>query len=231
MGLDDLKRCAAEAALAEVESGMVVGLGHGSTALFALRGLGRLVGEGRLERIRVVPCSLAAAAEARRSGLPLVGEPWPAIDLTIDGADEVDPRLDLIKGGGGALLREKVVAQASRRVVIIVDGSKLSPALGSLGVPVPLEVLPFGWQSHLPWLKELGATVERRQRPDGAPFETDQGNYLLDCRFGPLADPASLAAALQGRAGLLGHGLFLGVAAEVIVGEPSGARHLVRGTG
>jgi len=224
-----LKRRAAEAAVDFVESGMVVGLGHGSTAAFAVQRIAELLGEGRLTNVRGVACSREVEQQARRLGIPLVTlDQHPIIDLTIDGADEVDPHLDLIKGGGGALLREKIVAQASRREIIVVDGSKLSPALGTRW-PVPVEVVPFGWKAQAAYLESLGAQVSRRQQSDEAAFETDQGNLILDCRFGPIEDPISLAARLNERAGIVEHGLFLGLATVLIVAGPQGVKRMERG--
>ena len=150
-----------------------------------------------------------------------------AIDLTIDGADEVDPALNLIKGGGGALLREKIVAEASAREIIVVDDSKLSPVLGTRW-RVPVEVLPFGWQSQARHIATLGAEPVLRCGANGQPTHTDQGNVILDCRFGPIADPIGVAQALSARAGIVGHGLFLGLAHDVIIAGPAGIRHLRR---
>ena len=224
-----LKREAANYAVQFVESGMVVGLGAGSTAAFALRRLGELLREGQLENILGVPCSLQVEKEARGLGFSLTTlEEHPQLDLTIDGADEVDPNLDLIKGGGGALLREKIVAQASRREIIVVDESKLSPALGTHW-PLPVEVMPFGWRSQIPFLESLGARVVLRHDIDGSPFQTDQGNWLLDCHFGPIPDPGRLATELSQRAGVIEHGLFLGLATDVVVAADKGIRHLKRG--
>jgi ribose 5-phosphate isomerase A len=224
-----LKRKAAWYAAQFVRSGMVVGLGAGSTAAFALRRLGELLREGQLKNILGVPCSLQVEEEARDLGFPLTTlEEHPLLDLTIDGADEVDPNLDLIKGGGGALLREKIVAQASRREIIVVDESKLSPALGTHW-PVPVEVAPFGWRSQIPFLESLGARVVLRQEVDGCPFKTDQGNLVLDCHFGPIPDLRRLATELSQRAGVIEHGLFLGLATDVVVADDKGIRHLKRG--
>jgi len=223
-----LKQQAARYAVGFVESGMVVGLGHGSTAVLALRRIAQLLREGRLRDILGVPCSLRVEEEARRLGIPLTTlNEHPLVDLTIDGADEVDPELNLIKGGGGALLREKIVAQASRREIIVVDESKLSPALGAHR-PVPVEVAPFGWRSQAAYLESLGARPALRLNENGAPFKTDQGNLILDCHFGPISDPAQLAARLSQRAGIVEHGLFLGLATDVIVAGVGGIRHLKR---
>jgi ribose 5-phosphate isomerase A len=207
---------------------MVVGLGHGSTAIFAVRRIAHLLKSGTLIDLRGVPCSLQVEEEARRLGIRLTTlEEHPTIDATIDGADEVDPNLDLIKGRGGALLREKIVAQASRREIIVVDESKLSPALGTRH-PVPVEVVPFGWRSQAQYLESLGASVRLRQMSDGEIFKTDQGNFTLDCNFGPLSEPSQVASKLEGRAGIVEHGLFLGLATEVIVASAKGLRHLMR---
>jgi ribose 5-phosphate isomerase A len=223
-----LKQTAAERAVELVESGMVVGLGTGSTAIFATRRVGALLRAGTLRDVTGFPTSKATADEARALGIPLLDEDCPrAIDLTIDGADEVDPQLDLIKGGGGALLREKIVAEASRRHVIVVDESKLSPVLGTRWA-LPVEVIPFGWRSQARFLADLGARVAVRGSAGGAPFRTDQGNLILDCAFGPIARPRELAQRLGGRAGLVEHGLFLGITTDLIVAGKDGIRHLTR---
>lgn len=223
-----LKRQAAEHAVQFVESGMVVGLGHGSTAAFAVRRIAQLLRTGQLQDILGIPCSRQVEREGRRLGIPLTTlDEHPVIDLTIDGADEVDPHLNLIKGGGGALLREKIVAQASRREIIVVDESKLSPVLGTHR-PVPVEVVPFGWRSEFAYLESLGARPVLRHKVNGTPFKTDQGNLILDCDFGPILQPDQLAARLNARAGIVEHGLFLGLASEVIVASSQGIRHLIR---
>ena len=229
--VDQLKRMAAEQAVTYVESGMVVGLGAGSTALLALRALGQLLVSGQVRNIAGVPCAASIEAEAQRLGIPLTTlDEHPVIDLTIDGADEVDPDLNLIKGGGGALLREKLVAQASRREIIIVDESKLSPALG-MHWAVPVEVIPFGWRSQKAFLESLRARVTVRVVTGGAPFRTDQGNLILDCGFGLIHDPVRLAAQIKARTGIVEHGLFLGLATDVIVAGQSGVQHLRRDDG
>jgi len=221
-----LKQQAADRVLTYVESGMIVGLGAGSTALLALRGLAEKLDRGELTDIHGIPCSSAIEAEARHLGIPLTTlEDHPAIDLTFDGADEVDPALNLIKGGGGALLHEKIVAQASRREIIVVDESKLSPALGTRWA-VPVEVIPFGWRTQAIYLESLGARVRLRPGHDAAPYRTDEGNLILDCDFGPIGDPVGLAARLDARAGIVAHGLFRGLATEGIVAGVDGIRHL-----
>jgi len=228
--ISQLKQRAAERAVEFVKSGMVVGLGHGSTAIFAVRRIAQLLHEGQLQDIFGVPCSRQVEEDARRLGIPLTTlDEHPVVDVTIDGADEVDPDLNLIKGGGGALLREKMVAQASRREIIVVDESKLSPALGTRWA-VPVEIVPFGWRSQSAYLESLGAQPVLRLSSDGTPFTTDQGNLILDCNFGPIAQPAQLAARLSERAGIVEHGLFLGLATDVIVASVEGIRHLKRKT-
>lgn len=215
--MDDLKRKAAEKAVTLIEPGMVVGLGEGSTALWALRAIARKLADGSLRDIVGVPCSNNVERHARELGIPLTTlEDCDHIDLTIDGADEVDPQLNLIKGGGGALLREKIVAQASRREIIIVDESKLSPVLGTKW-HVPIEVVPFGWGSQRRFLESLGARVALRQNKTGGNFITDQGNFILDSHFGLIHDPAALAATLAARAGIVEHGLFVGLTSQLIV--------------
>jgi ribose 5-phosphate isomerase A len=230
LSVDAAKRAAGERAAERIEEGMVVGLGTGSTAIFATRKLGELLSAGRLRRVTAIPTSKVTEAEARRLGIPLIDPSIPAeIDLTIDGADEVDPALNLIKGGGGALFREKIVAEASRRVVIVVDESKLSPALGTRHA-LPVEVARFGWKSQERFLERLGVkpSLRRADGGGGDPYETDQGNWILDCATGPIADPASLAERLAARAGIVEHGLFCGIASEVIVAGEQGIRELRR---
>lgn len=224
----ELKRQAAEYAVQFVESGMVVGLGHGTTAVFAVRRIAELLRTGALRDLLGVPCSRQVEAEARDLGIPLTSlNERPVVDLTIDGADEVSPSLDLIKGHGGALLREKIVAQASRREITVVDESKLSPALGTR-VPLPVEVVPFGLRPQAAYLESLGARVAQRRNADGSLFQTDQANFILDCDFGPIARPGELGAQLHARAGIVEHGLFVGLATDVIVAGAGGVRHLKR---
>jgi ribose 5-phosphate isomerase A len=226
MDIVELKRRAAEHAVGFVASGMVVGLGHGSTTVFALRRIADLLHRGELQDMLGIPTSSQVERDARGLGIPLTTlNEHPDIDLTIDGADEVDEELNLIKGGGGALLREKVVAQASQREIIVVDEGKLSPTLGTRW-PVPVEVLPFGWRSQVTYLESLGAQIVLRRAADGSPFETDQGNMIVDCNFGAILSPARLARQLEGRAGIVEHGMFLGLASDVIVGTGEGIRHL-----
>lgn len=221
-----LKQEAAEYAVRYVQSGMTVGLGTGSTAIFAIRRIGALLRSGDLKDIVCFATSKASWDAAVELGIPMLTEDLPqAIDVTIDGADEVDPQLNLIKGGGGALLREKLVAQASTREIIVVDESKLSARLGTLHV-LPIEVLPFGWKSQARFLASLGAKYVVRQTPDGKQYLTDQGNLILDCDFGPIAQPAELAVALERRAGIVEHGLFLGLTHNVVVAGSGGVREI-----
>jgi ribose 5-phosphate isomerase A len=222
------KQEAAEFAVQFIQSGMTVGLGTGTTAIFATRRIAELLKNGQLSQIVAFATSKAVWQEAVKLGIPMLTEDLPQeIDVTIDGADEVDPKLNLIKGGGGALLREKIVAQASGREIIIVDESKLSPQLGTRW-PVPVEVLPYGWQSQARYLASLGAEVVVRKTPEGREFRTDQDNMILDCPFGPIGDLEGLAQLLATRAGLVEHGLFINLAQDVIVAGPGGIKHLKR---
>jgi ribose 5-phosphate isomerase A len=223
-----LKRAAAERAVELVEPGMVIGLGSGTTARFAIRRIAQLVQQDRLPGLLGIPTSRLAEDEAGRLGITLTSlEEHPAIDLTIDGADEVDPALNLIKGLGGALTREKIVAMASRREVIVVDESKLSRRLAT-HAPLPVEVVPFGWQMLIPYLESLGAMVALRRRSGGEPYRTDQGNFILDCSFEPLQLPGLLAVRLKEHTGIVEHGLFLNLASDVFVAGPGGVRHMKR---
>jgi ribose 5-phosphate isomerase A len=207
---------------------MTVGLGTGSTAIFAIRHIGAMLKSGELKDIVGFATSQASWDAAVELNIPMLTEDLPkGIDVTIDGADEVDPQLNLIKGGGGALLREKLVAQASKREVIVVDESKLSARLGTLHV-LPIEVLPFGWRSQARFLESLGAKYVVRQTAAGKEYRTDQGNLILDCDFGPIADASKLALELEGRAGIVEHGLFLGLTHSVVVAGAAGVRELTR---
>ena len=223
-----LKQEAAEYAVQYVQSGMVVGLGTGSTAIFATRRIAELLRNGTLKDIVGFATSNVIWQEAQHLRIPLMDQAMPSkIDLTIDGADEVDPKFNLIKGGGGALFREKIVAQASDREIIIVDDSKLSPCLGTKHT-LPIEVSPFGWQSQLRFLESIGARANIRKNADGSQYVTDSGNMIFDCDFGPITDPADLAAKLGARAGIAEHGLFVDLATDIIVASETGVRHLKR---
>jgi ribose 5-phosphate isomerase A len=212
-----------------VKSGMVLGLGSGTTSTLMVQAVGKKLREGTLRNVVGVPSSSAIAAVAREAGVPLATlEEHPVLDLNLDGADEVDPDLNLTKGLGGALLREKVVATAARQVVILVDGSKLVPRLGTKA-PLPVEVIPFGWKSHLRFIESLGGEPALRVEGDGRPFITDEGNYILHCTFEQgIADPKGVETALLTRAGIVGTGLFIGVADQVIVGKAGGVEVLTR---
>ncbi len=228
---DQLKEQAAHRAVDFVESGMVVGLGTGSTAAFAVKRIAERLRNGDLRDIVGIPSSLATDELARQEGIPLAGfETHTEIDVTIDGADEVDPDLNLIKGGGGALLREKVLAQATHRNVIIVDDSNMVPRLGT-NWALPIEVIPFALDSAAKYLESLGAEAKLRLAQDQSQFLTDENNVILDANFGPMTDPFSLGARLNERAGIVEHGLFLGLAADVIVAGRDGIRHLQRDRG
>ena len=222
-----LKQEAAEYAVSRyIHSGMTVGLGTGSTSIFAIRRIGALLRSGELKNIVGFATSRASWDAAVELNIPMLTQDLPRnIDVTIDGADEVDPQLNLVKGGGGALLREKLVAQASAREIIIVDESKLSPRLGTLHV-LPVEVMPFGWRSQARFLESLGAKYVIRQTPSGEEYRTDQGNMLLDCNFGPIPDVAKLARELEARAGIVDHGLFLNLASVVVVASAGGVREV-----
>ncbi|SHL28614.1 ribose-5-phosphate isomerase [Desulfatibacillum alkenivorans DSM 16219] len=223
---DALKKQAAEKAVEYLESGMVVGLGSGSTATFAIHAIARLMKEGKLKDIVGIPSSTPTEEVARSLGIPLVGfEEQAVIDVTIDGADEVDPDLNLIKGGGGALLREKVVAQATKKNIIIVDESKISDKLGTI-FALPVEVVPFATAAETRYLESLGAKVTVRQNQLGKAFKTDNHNRILDADFGPMDDAVKIGAALSQRAGVVEHGLFLGTTALVIVAGADGIREM-----
>jgi ribose 5-phosphate isomerase A len=215
--LDRLKELAAESAVTQVSSGMIVGLGTGTTGEFVLLALARRIREGL--RITGVPTSEHTAARARELGIPLTELTGP-IDIAIDGADEVRRgTLHLIKGRGGALTREKIVAQGASRFLVVVDETKMVTRLGAALVPV--EVVPFGWQATSRRMEALGAKPQRRD------FVTDNGNYILDRAFGFLESPATLAHELDHVAGVVEHGLFIGMASEVHVGGSSGVQVLL----
>jgi ribose 5-phosphate isomerase A len=223
---EQYKKMAAERGVEFVESGMVLGLGSGSTALLAIEALATRMQAGKLTDIVGIPCSRSVEQAAEQLGIPLTTlAEHPTIDLTIDGADEVDPQLNLIKGGGGALLREKITAQVSRREIIVIDERKLSPMLGTLRA-LPIEVIPFGWETHVTYLETLGAEVELRRTDDGETYLTDEGNYILDCRFGPIDNLDLLDRRIKQRAGIVEDGLFLGLASDVIVAGADGIRHI-----
>jgi ribose 5-phosphate isomerase A len=225
--LIQLKQQAAAAALKEVKDGMVMGLGSGSTTALFVEMLGERVQRGELKNIVAVPTSEKTARRAGELGIALTSlSEHPVLDLAVDGADEVDPSLNLIKGLGRALLREKVVEIHARRLVVIVDDTKMVPRLGT-NVPLPVEILPFEAESHMNWLRTLGCRVEYDNDSDGKPVITDNGNFLAHCWFdacGGIRDCYSLARLLADRPGILEHGLFLDMTSEVIVASSSGIR-------
>ena len=221
MSLDEFKRAAAVQAASLVENNMVVGLGTGSTATFLIEELIRRAREGL--RIKCIPTSERSAAQAMAGGLELVTfETNKQLDIAIDGADEIKKdTLDLVKGLGGALLREKMVAGAANRFVIIADDSKLVDWLGSR-CPVPVEVTKFGWELTAERIRAIGADVQRRQAPDGSPYETDGGNYIIDAKFEPIADATATERALLRIVGVVETGLFIGMAEQALVASASG---------
>jgi ribose 5-phosphate isomerase A len=222
--VEQQRRAAAARAVEEVKDGMVVGLGTGSTAALAIEALGARVATGL--RITSIPTSERSAALATQLGIPLTDfAARRCLDLTIDGADEVEPRsLSLIKGRGGALLREKIVAAASARMIVVVDKSKLVPHLGARGM-LPVEIVAFGWQTVLERIARHGLAPTLRSA-GAEPFVTDGGNYIADCAIEILSDPATLDAQLAGIVGVVETGLFLGLASAVIVGRSTGVEVL-----
>jgi ribose 5-phosphate isomerase A len=225
----NLKQQAAKKALTFIHSGMTLGLGTGSTTAYFVEMLGEKMAAGDLTDICGVPTSEATAQRARELGIPLTTlEKCPQLDVAVDGADEVDPNLNLIKGLGRALLREKIVEVHTRRFVVIVDESKLVDRLGQRG-PLPVEVVTFQAQAHIRWLNTLGCRAEQWFEDDGSPVVTDNGNYLARCWFeGGIPDAYELAEMLSRRPGIVEHGLFLDMASEVIVAGEDGVRMLER---
>ncbi|HEY6902703.1 MAG TPA: ribose-5-phosphate isomerase RpiA [Candidatus Acidoferrales bacterium] len=225
---NEWKKAAAESAAQLVQDGMVVGLGTGSTAAFFVEALARRLSNESL-RVTGIPTSERTAAHARDLKIPLTTfAEHTRIDLTVDGADEVElGTLSLIKGHGGALLREKIVAAASDRMVVVADETKVSEKLGTLA-SLPVEIVPFGWQATLKRLGDLGGNPALRLGADRAPLVTDGGNYIADCAFGPMTSPKETAHHLDHIIGAVEHGLFLGFAQEVIVGGSSGTKTLKR---
>ncbi len=220
--LDEAKREAAKRAAREVCSGMVVGLGTGSTANFAVEAIGRRLAQGELENVCGIPTSTRTRDLAISVGIPLTDlNAHPVVDLTLDGADEVDPAGNLIKGGGGALLREKIVASASRRFLIMVDETKLVARLAE-AFPVPVEVVPFGWKVQEVRLRELGSDPILRVDAAGTPFRTDDGHHIIDCTFaGGITDLQATENAIRSRPGVVETGLFLEMSPEVFLGRSS----------
>lgn len=220
---DKEKELAARAAVTLVKDGDIVGLGSGTTSTHAIRLLGERVRQGL--SIRGVPSSKSTEQLASGLGIPLTSlDEVQELDIAIDGADEVDPNLCLIKGGGGAMLREKVVASASRRFVVMVDSSKQVPVLGKF--PLPVEVIPFAEHWLAAKITGLGAKIRLRQYAYGNPYITDEGHHILDCEFGDIPNPAKLARELESLPGVVEHGLFVGIASLVLVGIGEGVREL-----
>lgn len=214
MANDLEKEAAARASLRFVQEGNVVGLGTGSTAAYAVRFLAERVRSGL--KIRGIPTSSGTRELAASLGIPLITfDDVQQIDVTIDGADEFDPNLQLIKGGGGALLREKIVASASRHLVIVADASKQVHVLGKF--PLPVEVIPFAQALVAKRVAGLGATPKLRRDAAGSPFVTDEGHHILDCSFGQIPDPPALARVLDATPGVVDHGLFINLASVVLM--------------
>jgi ribose 5-phosphate isomerase A len=225
---DAFKRRAAEHALSYIQSGMVIGLGTGSTARHVLDGLAARLKDGRLREIVGVPTSEATAATAQRLGITIATlDQRPQLDLAIDGADEIDPALNAIKGLGGALLREKIVAASARRFIVIADETKLVDQLGTRA-PLPVEAIAFGRVLAERRLAELGCTPVLRRTADGEPFRTDEHNLILDCHFDGIRDAAAINAAIHAIPGVVDHGLFIGMVALVVVAGASGVATMVR---
>src|SRR5580698_88389 len=217
------KEIAGRAAAELVRDGEVVGLGTGSTAYFAVVALGERVKAGL--KIVGIPTSVQTADLARSVGIQLTTlDEHPEIDITIDGADELNPRLNLIKGGGGALTREKVIASASKKMVVVADSSKVVAVLGKF--PLPVEVIAFARTVVERKIAALGASPKLRTKADGSPYITDNGNQILDCSFGKIADPPALALALSNIPGIVEHGLFIGLAKMALVGRGNGVQEL-----
>jgi len=216
MANDEEKQAAARASLKYVRDGQIVGLGSGSTATFAIRMLGDRVREGM--KIRGIPSSIASRDLAMQVGIPLITfDDAQQIDVTIDGADEFDPALNLIKGGGGAMLREKIVAFASRQLVIVTDSSKQVPVLGKF--PLPVEVITFAEPLIAKRISDLGAKVIQRHDKSGKAYVTDEGHHILDCHFGQIPDPGAMARNLSDMPGIVEHGLFVGMTSVVVMAK------------
>jgi ribose 5-phosphate isomerase A len=210
---DQEKEAAARASLQFVKDGQVVGLGTGSTAAYFIKMLGDEVKRGL--RIRGIPTSVRSGELAASLGIPLTTlDECQEIAVTVDGADEVDPQLRLIKGGGGAMLREKIVASATKQLVIVADESKQVPVLGKF--PLPVEVIRFAQALVAKEITAMGAVVSVRTGADGKPFVTDENNHILDCRFGQIPDADGLARKLSDMPGVVEHGLFIGMASVVL---------------
>lgn len=222
-----LKQQAAEQAVDRLTGGMAVGLGTGSTSYFVVESIGRRLREGTLRGIVGIPTSERTAEQAKKLGIPLVTfESHPVLDAAIDGADEVAPDLSLVKGLGGALLREKIVAGSAKRFIVVVDETKLVEKLGTKA-PLPVEVTPFGWEVLPARIRALGGEPALRKTEDGKPYVTDGKNYILDCRWPSGIDrPDRIQSELKRMVGVVETGLFIGMASEVIVAGAAGIRTL-----
>ncbi len=228
-GTEVLKEQAAHAALKYIKSGFTVGLGTGSTVKYALEGLAKNLKSGTLQNIRGVATSRSTEIAAQELGIPLITfKQAPSLDVYIDGADEVDPSMRLIKGGGGALLREKVVAQNSLLKIIVVDSSKLSKRIGERWA-VPIEVFPFAVDIETEFLKSLSAVPMLRLAADGSTYITDNGNNILDTNFGEISGVKELEMMLDSRAGIACHGIFRGLADILIVASEVGITEMNKG--
>jgi ribose 5-phosphate isomerase A len=224
--LERMKQLACQRAAQEVQDGMVLGLGTGSTVYYFIQEVGRMVHEGL--RLTGVPTSIRTAELATQLAIPLTTlDAHPHLDLAVDGADEVDDALNLIKGAGGALLREKIIAASAARFLVVVDDSKMVHRLGERH-PLPVEVVPFGVMPATRALEGLGARVTLRRGADGRPWVSDNGNYILDCRFRPIADPRALQQQLLAIPAVIDSGLFIGMTDTVLIGQAEGVRRLDR---
>jgi ribose 5-phosphate isomerase A len=232
MGMDkaieELKREAAQAAVNQLEPGMIVGLGSGSTAYYAVVDLGMRLADGSLSDIIGIPTSEATATLARQQHIPLSTlDKHPAVNITIDGADEIDPHLNLIKGLGHSLLREKIVVSTTERFIVISDHRKLVDHLGMIA-PIPVEVIQFAQRPVTDYLKTLGCRPILRKHENGQTRITDEGNIILDCYFEEIENPYQLAEAIRKQPGVVEHGFFLDMASEAYVATPDGVQHMMR---
>jgi ribose 5-phosphate isomerase A len=222
--IDKQRIAAATYCVDQIQDGMLVGLGTGRAATHFVKLLAERVRNGL--QISGMPTSHATEALAKELGIPLVGfSDTTRLDVVVDGADEVAPGLALIKGGGGALLHEKIVASISERMLVVAEDPKLVRLLGRF--PLPVEVIPFGWEAVEARLTALGGNPVRRVKDDGI-FLTDEGNYILDCHFGQIEDPIALAQTLKSMVGVVEHGLFIGIATEAVIGREDGVLVLTR---
>ncbi len=222
---DQQKEAAAKESLRFIRDGQIVGLGTGSTATLAVKLIGERVKAGL--KIKGIPTSARTEELAKQLGIPLVTlDEYQQIDVTIDGADEINPQLQLIKGGGGAMLREKIIASATKQMVVVGDATKQVPILGKF--PLPVEVVSFAQALISKKISALGAKVRLRQNMDGSPYKTDEGHHILDCTFGQIPDPAALANVLDGMPGIMGHGLFINMASVALIATDSGVKELRR---